>query len=214
MNFYRIIGHGVEGRPVNFRMNLGRVAELSSIWCIRAVCEPGTVPFVDVKIPCREGIDLTSSYKLCLCRTARPTKLLLVFVCIYYCMCSSNSEHRWVVYFIIPQGAHVSCLSSCCKPEDIKGGACFLLCLSFSFGRWPWFWIPIWSAAAPSVSSFPPLHSPSSCVEVFFHLPAFCCWWGDVWCYAGLHHVACMQKWHCTSVFPGCLSSSGALMVV
>lgn len=172
------------------------------------------MPFVDVKIPCGERIDLTSSYKLCFCRTA-CVHLLQVFVRICYCMCTSNSQCRWLVYFMIPQGAHASCFSFCCKPKDIKGGACFLLCLSFSFGGWPCFWIPIWSAAAPRIylslpSILPLLIVLESFRELhhsFLHLPGFCCWWGDAWCPASLHHVACMQKWHCTSAFSGCLAS-------
>lgn len=126
---------------------------------------------------------------LCCCRIPRM-HLLQVFVHICYCvcMCTSKSQCRWVVPFKIPRGAHVSCLSLCCKPKDIKDGACFPLCLSFSFGGWPCFWMPIWSAAVPEpLLSFPFPCPFSPCIGVFQRVaPSF----------SPSSSLSLLMKWH------------------
>lgn len=95
---------------------------------------------------------------LCFCSIARM-HLLWVFIHIYYCVCMGTSDSVDGVCLLQPHRVHMSCLSSCCRPKDIKGGACFLLRLSSSFGRGPYFRMPIWSAAVPRTSTFlpPPL---------------------------------------------------------
>lgn len=128
--------------------------------------------------------------------------LLWPFTHIYYCVCA------WALQTVIVDGfclleshsVHVSCLCLCCRPEDIKGGACFPLHLSSSFGRGLYFRMPIWSAAVPRTSSFtpPPLalffscwSLSESCTVLFsiFKLVTT----GEV-THNGL--LACIQKWH------------------
>lgn len=138
-------------------------------------------------------------------------------------MGTSNSQCRWVLPFTVSQGAHVSCLSSFCRPKDIKGGVCFPLHLSSSFGRGPYFRMLIWSTAVARTSTFPPPPLPlffscwslsETCTVLFsiFKLVAT----GEV----AQNSLLASALWLVyrsdtpLGLFPGCLASNGALKVV